>query len=325
MKAWKIGVLVLVGLVLTLVIVTLILLLVLNPPVENCVVVSSGNDGSEGLFSRMNNWVGTALFAERHGAAGVILRSKDSHKQYSKDGGDLCRKLLYQSEHALRENGLASKKFRWYCVRRFTDQLWLEREKHNRGFPSRASSDWATMQRAFLRFGRFRDDLEAHADQFFQHKFGDSACVIGIHWRGTDTATRWPYVKHTPDTFLTRVQEILQENVGKACWVFVASDEKTFVDKCKESFGERCVYQEMERSAGKQPLHKDSSRDPEETAKTVIQDALVLSKCHHLVKGRSCVSDYSIFRNPDMAVDLFLNGNGRHFFRPPGGEFQLVK
>jgi len=275
------------------------------PAVNNRMVLSYDNDQNEGLFSRVTNWVGCGLYSEKHGAAALILRSPDPDRRYTSDRADLCERLLMTRCHELKPGGLNFTN-KTVLKRTMGNYLWANPIQNlaNRGLPRKPAKKWADMQSAFLCYGKFNAFYLDLAARFWASNFEENARVLGIHWRGTDTATRWPFVSHDQSRFIALAQKELARGVYSA--VFVASDEQQFVEACAGAFSTRVVAQEMQRAQGV-ALHMAQERDPEANAKSVIVDALTLSKCAHLVKGRSCVSDYSFFCNPAMSCDIVLS------------------
>lgn len=274
----------------------------LFPKVTNKVVVSTNNERkTEGLFSRVSSWLGCAIFAEKNGAAGLVLQSKDESNQYSEDNADLCAKYLAKSEFELKPGGLQKEKV--VMEHTMCHHIWKYPLLHlsNRGVLTRTCYGLAETQRILLKYTTFNDEHETAADEFWRANF-DGLRVIGVHWRGTDNTIRWPHMSDDAQRFLEAVLREIPNHDA----VFVASDEAGFVDLLKKSCNKKVVAQECTRSTDGVALHTNPLRSPLNVAKSVILDALVLSKCNHLIKGRSCVSDYSFLRNPEMSCDLLL-------------------
>jgi len=295
-------------------------LLTIYPPVEDRVMMTHPVHGTEGLFSRVMHWVGSALYAERHKASGIILCSLDRYGQYSSEASaDLCQTLLAKHEHELKPGGLQKKK--WVIARTFGAEIWKGRSLKGQGAPGKSALGWPRMKEAFLKYVTFKSEFENAAKEFWEAKI-TAPWVLGIHWRGTDTNKRWPFVSHSPERFITAAKNALI-NHENAC-VFIASDEQKFVDLChQELVGCKIVTQDMKRSTG-QPLHLAADRDPESNARSVILDAILLSRCSHLIRGQSHVADYALFREPEKSCDFLLTSE-KHYFKPVGmdSEFEL--
>lgn len=292
---------------------------VINPPVQDAVLVTNSDDGREGLFSRVTSWVGAGLYAEEQGASGLVLTSLDPRKMYTSTGHeDLCRKFLATSEHELRPNGLNRRRVTAARTFGFGEQLWNERRLRNMGLPARPRKDWLEMQRLFFKYARFRPEFEQAADRFWDQNIDPAQFVIGVHWRGTD---RRQGNSFQVEDFLAVVSSLVLQHPGAR--VFIASDEAAFVERCQSLFPS--FTQETARAqTGGAALHMASDRNPEANARAVILDALLLSKCHVMVKGRSCVSDYALFLNPHMGCFMLDNKTGQRYEKSPGADAYFV-
>jgi hypothetical protein len=237
---------------------------------------------------------------------------------------------LAESEFSLVPFGLNNRRVQTVRQFGFGEQLWdTKSSSHalkNRGLPARPRRSWIEMQKLFLKYGRFRIEFEEAAAEIWRSYFSTSTLnqetsfVIGVHWRGTDRRNGLTRA-FSADDFFARLHEIAAHHSASAAGsatvstqdvvLVVAADEAAFVTRCQEEFP-RVLSQSgiVRASSGGQALHMDKSRDPEANARAVIIDALLLSKCNHLVKGRSCVSDYALFLQPEMACDMFDNETG---------------
>jgi hypothetical protein len=295
------------------------------PATSDAVLVTNPDDGKEGLFSRITSWVGAGMYAEDHGASGLVLTSIDYRKMYTTSGcEDLCPRLLATAAHELVPGGLGKRRVHSGRKFGFGDQLWTG-VLRNSGMPCRPSRPWLEMQRLFHKYARFRPEFEHSAADFWQAHIPENSFVVGVHWRGTDRKTGSKCFKASD--FISRVKDVLALGpLDQTRIVFVASDEAAFVESCRQEFAGSVVTQEMERAReGGSALHMAHDRDPEANGRAVILDALLLSRCQHLVKGRSFVSDYSLFWNPHMACDLFNNQTGERWAKSAGTEGYFVK
>jgi len=298
----------------------------LTPSVKDKVMHSMPDESDEGLFSRVTNWIGCGLYAEDNGAAALVLQSLDERKQYTDEGTDLCKTLLATSCHEMRKGALKTRR-KVVAKRTMGNHLWVKPllNLSNRGLPNKTGRPFKEVQKAVLKYAMFNAEHESGAQEFWDKFFPGCKQVLGLHWRGTDTSNRWPHVSHDAEYFIqTAVNELTK---GGYDGVFVASDEQGFVDECwarlnsdskcestyrresgRESGREcmRVVVQDCPRSSNGVALHLSESRSPSLNAKAVILDALILSRCYHIIKGRSCVSDYAILRNPEISCDLLL-------------------
>ena len=215
-----------------------IVLLCMYPDVSGKVLVIDCYEAREGLFSRMMNWVGGCVYAEKNGAAAVSIRSLDPWKMYTSDGGNVAPLVLKKTVHEFQPGG-AQKGTRRRLIPRmgFGDQLWQDHDL----LPNWLRTDWPTVQRAFALYGEVDARFHDMADVIWRKYVSAGDFVVGLHWRGTD---RNPQTK-TAHALLRRAHEIIDMRSSPGARVFVASDEQRFVALCREAFGPLLFTQDM--------------------------------------------------------------------------------
>lgn len=135
--------------------------------------------------------------------------------------------------------------------------------------------------------------------QFSKQHFKDKY-VIGVHYRGTDKILEAPRVDY--------------EEMGKAVWdivhkkqtadyvVFVATDEKAFLEYMKKEHPHNTVWWDSVRSDNHKPVHKYQKETPYRIGEDAIMDCLLLSKSDKLVRTASNLSLWSGYFNPKMKI-----------------------
>ena len=150
--------------------------------------------------------------------------------------------------------------------------------------------------RLIQKYIHFNPNITERVEAFVQAHF-NADYVIGLHYRGTDKsceAPRIPYEKVT--------ETLRQLTVDLADYrIFVATDEQRFLEYIQREFPGRAMALEMERSSGGRPIHTDN-RSPSKHGQEAIIDALLLSRCHVLVRTSSNLSLWSSYLNPDLPV-----------------------
>jgi hypothetical protein len=79
--------------------------------------------------------------------------------------------------------------------------------------------------------------------------------------------------------------------------IFIATDEWNFIEHMRRYFPNRIIYQECRRSSTNQPIHTKKV-SPFQTGKEALLDALLLARCHYLIRTPSNLSICSSFFNP---------------------------
>lgn len=123
--------------------------------------------------------------------------------------------------------------------------------------------------------------------------------VIGIHYRGTDKISEAPRAEYR--AMVAHLEEVRAELNVKEFLIFVATDEKAFLEFIKAKYPNRVIYYNSIRSSGKRPVHL-SSKENYKKGEDAIVDCILLSKCTYLIKTSSNLSMISTFFNPKLPV-----------------------
>jgi hypothetical protein len=153
--------------------------------------------------------------------------------------------------------------------------------------------------------------VRAKADAFRREHLEGRDFVLGVHYRGTDTARHFPYRKVGFETYDAWIARVLELRRARDFAIFVATDESAFLDRMRERYGERALHwRESPRSEGS-AVGVHHASDPETSGyvrgESVVIDALLLSECDHLIKGRSNVSDAALVFNPRLPVTFIVS------------------
>lgn len=131
-----------------------------------------------------------------------------------------------------------------------------------------------------------------------RNSWGENA--LGVHIRGTDmnNAPGHP-VPAELNIYFSYLDTCINENDIDN--VFVCTDEVEILDKLKNKYGNLIVHTDALRSTDGQAVHKNENVDRKNhkytMGKEVLIDALLLSKCQHLICGNSNVPYAAILFN----------------------------
>lgn len=148
------------------------------------------------------------------------------------------------------------------------------------------------MGRIMERYVSLKEELAREFAEEIEKLLGDKK-VLGIHIRGTDFKAGLE--KHPiavgVDAYFTCIDEAL-ENGFEA--VFVATDDDSILEKCRERYGDKILfYSDTRRSENGIALHmqKIARQDNEYyLGKELLRDMYTLATCEGLVSGLSQVS-----------------------------------
>ena len=177
------------------------------------------------------------------------------------------------------------------------------------------------------KYVRVKPEITKRVDQFYEAHF-EGQTVLGMHLRGTDKSVGpdgkrydWPelFIRIVPpeEYFPLIDQFIVQNPEGK---LFVATDQKQFLDTIIEAYGDRVIQTSAVRSDTEKAVFSRSGRGYERGLEVLI-DALLLSKCDYLIKCMSNVGEAAVYFNPEIPIiDVFYPQNVdefRTFFSKP--------
>lgn len=124
--------------------------------------------------------------------------------------------------------------------------------------------------------------------------------ILGVHIRGTDmnSAPGHP-VPADLNTYFECIDECISQN--KIHSIFICTDEVEILNKLKDRYGDLIISTEAQRSSDGRAVHTNENVDRENhkynMGKEVLIDALLLSKCQHIICGHSNVAYAAILFN----------------------------
>jgi hypothetical protein len=146
---------------------------------------------------------------------------------------------------------------------------------------------------------KIKPQIEAKINFFAREYFGNSN-VIGVHYRGTDKrseAPRVPY-KKVYETIQTVINSLSSDDYK----IFVATDEKAFLDDILVRFPGRVIYTNSLRSSDGAPVHKETYKNCYKMGEDAVLDCLLLSKCGILIRTASNLSTCAGYFNPGLPI-----------------------
>lgn len=157
-----------------------------------------------------------------------------------------------------------------------------------------------------------KNKVEKFIDKHFNADF-----VIGVHIRGTDFC----YARPTSiETYLKEIDSLLEKNGKSSYRIFLATDQEQYVEDFKNIHGEKVVCWEAIRSDNHICPVRFDNVSGFKKGEDVLIDMLLLSRCHHIVKGAAAVGELALwFSCHDDITDFALESD---FIRKGYGELQ---
>ena len=274
-----------------------------------------------GMFSEFHAVLGALAYAERRGAAGVRVDFRSALYVDPAHGPNWWTHFFSRAEMPVRRAPAAGElhltkplskygKYGGFCdvVNGATPYL----------YPMTYGVSRANLHRLLRAHVEVRPEIVEEVDRIVGDAFTPGAFVVGVHYRGTDSAHsafgllndahvgRVPYRMYADE-----VRRAIAAAAPTRYQVVVATDEIDFLDFMRLEFGDdRVLYSEdaPRAHAGGPPVHFDETLGVSNyrKGKAGLIDCLLLARSHYLVKGRSNLSDASLAFNVDLPYSLCL-------------------
>jgi len=149
------------------------------------------------------------------------------------------------------------------------------------------------------------DEVDNYANKYFVGKR-----VLGIHYRSTDKSTEAPEV--TFEELLSHIRKILAED-SSLNLIFISSDNAKAIQYLESAnLSIPIVFRDdVIRSETDEQFHLKQENSKVVVNHDAIVNCLILSRCHHLLKTASLLSDCSVIFNPEIRVSV-INAPYQH-------------
>ena len=143
--------------------------------------------------------------------------------------------------------------------------------------------------------------------------------VLGIHIRGTDFA----YASPTPlDQYFSEIEKIISQNKLEHYRIFIATDQEQYVKAFQERYQSKLFHSNALRSDNHIAPFRLQGNNAYKKGEDVLIDMLVLSKCHHVIKGAAATGEMALWFNDTPEVtDFALQGE---FYKKPYYKLQTA-
>lgn len=238
--------------------------------------------GSPGMFSVFCSVLG---FLETYGEKQEIGYAIDFEKKglyYQQDKGPNWWE--YYFEPLVKGNRKGSR-----------EHLISVQEQHSWGLKTRTMS----RERAaalIAKHIRIKEPIRRKLDAFIEENFRGFT-VIGIHYRGTDKNTEAPRVPY--ERIFEEIDRVTEQCAAEPYKLFIATDEKQFLDASIKRYGNRVIFLPAIRSLDGSPVHTARGRGYQKGEEALL-DCLLLAHTDILIRTLSNLSLISLFFNPEL-------------------------
>jgi len=252
---------------------------------KDCCMVLSPRPNA-GLFSVFNTVIGCLYTYELQNWSGLKVDFKDQGLYYDKNHGSNWWEYYFEPIRLGAVNNATLKEFSADVLLDFT-------------LLAQFTLDKFTVFKLIKKYIKLKDHIKNKIDTFY-HKHFKGSCVIGVHYRGTDKVSEAPHVPY--EKVFCELQYIVQNCKNSNIKIFVATDDALFFEYIKDKFPDKVFGIEAIRSNNNKPVHFFEKTQNYKKGEDAVIDCILLSRCQLLVRTASCLSDYSIRFNPDIAV-----------------------
>lgn len=153
---------------------------------------------------------------------------------------------------------------------------------------------------------RIKPEIREEVNEFCdRHMSGRH--VLGIHMRGTDKGIAACMLAVggivPPEVYVPEIDAYREAQPD--CKIFVATDQRQYLEFMRERYPTSVVFREALRSEGKLAPFQIKGGSNYQKGKEVLIDCLLLARCQFLLKCTSHVGEAAMWFNPDLpCIDL---------------------
>jgi hypothetical protein len=292
----------------------------------------------QGLFSEFFAVLGALHYAESHRAAGVKVEFTSAlYRDSSREANwwsYFFEPLMWMGPARpeaplLRANG-------WT---RFGPHAWndswttqiIPGNSARQPYPIDSPEEFSEVARLTARYIRPRAELMARTAELWHAQTKPGDFVLGMHYRGTDKINCYPYRSPDYEIYATQLERVLARYQPSSWRLFVATDELEFADWAIARYGDRVFLQtDSPRLSANDPIarrlgtHKNLALPGYRKGEAAVLDCLLLSRCQHLIKNRSSLSDISLAFNPGLPWTFILDEGSVYDSQPASAQSEVL-
>jgi hypothetical protein len=278
---------------------------------------------AQGFFSEFHAVLGAVKYAELHDACDVLVRF-ESGLYVDPAHGPNWWAYFFEELIPIRPGDRSPREVRcrgWHRYGpHFWNDSWVELATPTNSaetpYPIGAAESLRECRRLVKAYIRARAPiLEAVEAILGEHAEG-ADFLLGVHFRGTDKAVSYPTQTPTFDAYAQQIERILRHYAPRRPKVFVASDQLEYIAWATRRYGSMAfALQDSPLSSPDNPglaVHKDPRFSPYAKARAAVMTCLLLSRCQHLLKNRSSLSDCALELNEALPWTMLLGDRVAH-------------
>jgi hypothetical protein len=143
--------------------------------------------------------------------------------------------------------------------------------------------------------------------QLFRDKtMQNSEILIGVHIRGTDKKTEFPFRQLTIQDYINKISNCIQNAQNKKYKIYVASDTNEAIIEIIKKFGRENVVSypciRMPNYNGNMPIHLSTNINKKQHGEETLIEMLLLSGCNVIIGTDSNLTATASYYNPEAEL-----------------------
>ena len=210
--------------------------------------------------------------------------------------------FLYGKDDSDLENKFLIKNMQTYEALKLWDIIGTQKENEHRKSVNDVINKYVRIKKSILKY----------AEEFYINRVKDHNIdiVIGVHVRGTDKKTEYPFKQLTLDDYIVAVQDIVNSHKDTKIKIYVASDNNEAILKFISIFGSDRIsaYPSLRLNdyTGSVPICLLADIDRREHGEQTLLEMLILSRSDYIIGTDSNLTATASYFNPQAKL-IFLN------------------
>jgi len=166
------------------------------------------------------------------------------------------------------------------------------------------------------KFVKVKLEILKKVETFFFNKTQDSELFIGVHVRGTDKKTEYPFKQLAIEHYINKINQIVEDNKTKKYKIYIASDNNEAIIKIANHFGKQNIFaypsSRVNDFYGSIPICLLDNIDRKKHGEETLIEMLLLSKCDYIIGTDSNFTAAACYFNPESKFFFLNRDNGNN-------------
>ena len=172
--------------------------------------------------------------------------------------------------------------------------------------PSELQFHREQVNKIIKKYVTIKPHILAEVETFFQRKMKDCEDLIGVHIRGTDKKTEFPFRQLKIEDYIATIKSTINQQHDRKYKIYVASDTNEAIIKLINEFGKNNVVSypciRMPNYNGNIPIHLSKNIDNKLHGEETLIEMLLLSECNFIIGTDSNLTATASFFNPEAEL-----------------------